>query len=420
MNWKKKIAEYDGRVRVATRIFRSANNVAQTLFYSRDGTMIEKGIAVVGVIGEVLGHFKTDRSPASQLEDMGYVRPLVSGSISEFFCERLRSSDLARREIETDEYGEILKILLWSLHGEDEVTAVYSRDHYDSGPYVKDGYVEHLTRALGEVVWKDASSLMLVVDANSDSDLAPPQRRGRTPSFSSNHYRLLPLGEPGAYMGSPSEDWLVSRLENGKSGCRTALLYGPAGVGKSTLARRIARRVAGDNGKTLTISSAVLSRVLISDIMDIVKYLRPDVLILDDFSQVEGHASNDALALLEMLHSVSRLVMLTWMTPSDDVKPKSLGAIGMRPGRIDEVVRLRVPSKDETKVILLHYFDEAGLKVSESAFNRIVKVCSGLSGAYLKEVAHRLSTHGVDGWEVEVKNLMEQYNLSVDGLAESE
>jgi SpoVK/Ycf46/Vps4 family AAA+-type ATPase len=218
------------------------------------------------------------------------------------------------------------------------------------------------------------------------------------------------------YIGDPGLDWYVDRIQRYGSDHRTILLLGPTGIGKSTLGRRIARGLNID-GRVLKIASANLGFSAVVDVIDIVKRLRPTVLMIDDvalnernFGMVE--ASPHDLALFEELHDH---VPLTIVTKMDDREKEENPFAGMRPGRIDEFFRLPFPSPRVREQILLHYLGYAsrdvaldGLDITRTTWEDILERTDKMAGAFLAEVARRFAVHGFDTYKREISSVQAQ------------
>jgi ATP-dependent 26S proteasome regulatory subunit len=187
------------------------------------------------------------------------------------------------------------------------------------------------------------------------------------------------------------------------------LIRGTTGSGKSVLARRIAQATPNGNGRTLKISDSVLKYCTLDKVSSLVKYLSPSVILIDDFGVREDLTLEDLLALLELVRPPDSLLILTMMTgsePSRRLSPGSRYLTGMRPGRIDEIVDIYLPDLPLRRKILKYYFDSSSFRISEGTLDSIARATKGLSGAYLAEVARRISARGVSQWHGEVTQVL--------------
>ncbi len=132
-------------------------------------------------------------------------------------------------------------------------------------------------------------------------------------------------------------------------------------------------------------------------------------MILDDIQTIIDHESTMLSLLDEFKEKLSKtLIISTYMLEPKDqylvgdngvVKPGTFYFPGMRPGRIDEIIFLPPPDKINRRKILLCYMKP------EYVTEEILENSRGLSGAYLKELATRIETHGFDSWKQEINNL---------------
>ena len=98
-------------------------------------------------------------------------------------------------------------------------------------------------------------------------------------------------------------------------------------------------------------------------------------------------------------------------------------AFAAHAGRIDEVVRVKVPAPNTRKKILLHYLTEGmeregggvpdeeevllGLDLTKRAWRDAIDRTQGLTGANLKELAWRFLVHGTKHYKSEINSVRE-------------
>ncbi len=410
-------------VKDARKWFVAASDMLADAHRARDGGAVSKGLATFSAFGTMLRLLLPDETPRDQLVGRGY-KPAEVG-LGNFFCERLMSSDLPRRSASLDSDADGLRFVFWDAEDEpDAVAAVYKKDRWSDGPFVKGGRTELLASACEKAVWH-GSDLMVGVGRSLS-------HRGHEADDEEDEIRaggvsleLATMKPPGVYIGEPGTDWFVERLRRHGNETRSMLLVGATGAGKSTLGRLIARQLH-DNGRVLKISSRALKQLNSLDVVDLVVILRPDVLLLDDVSRIDDQhrregTDDQMLELFEALHGKARLVIATLMnhrySNRDENRPRQDGDDpgenyygGCRPGRIDEVVFVKRPSPRVCRQILLHYLGgekaAEALGIKETLLGDIVERCRGLAGAYLGEVAHRLKVHGIENYKSEIKSVV--------------
>jgi len=391
-------------VRDAGRWLWAANDMLSAVHRARDGSLLSKGLAAATIAGKAIGMIFPEQTPRDQLIGRGY-KPAGVG-LGSFFCTRLMISGPGRTvAIDGDE--DSTRFVFWDAPDEpDAVAAVYRKDQWLDGPFVKGGRDELLATVIEPSTWQ-GRDLMVGVGRSV-------LRRDQEETL-----ELVPMKPPGVYIGEPGVDWFIERLKRHGDETRSMLLVGPTGVGKSTLGRLIAGNLHG-KGRVLKISSQALKLCTAPDVIDLVLTLRPDVLLLDDVSMIddrrhEHSGDHQMLELLEALHGKAKLLIATLMNEpgrrrdEDHDRDGANYFSGCRPGRIDEVVIVKKPSPRVREQILLHYLggEEAGaaIGVTKGILANVVKRCEGLTGAYLGEVAHRLKVHGVKNYKSEIQSV---------------
>jgi len=387
-----------------------AGRMVQTLHYAREGTMLDKGLAAASILGQALDALLPYKSPKDELLELGYVG--IDTGLADMFCDQLAYTTAVREEIDLGP-DEGIRIVYWSLPDQPRaVAAIYEGDQIQSGPYVQRGGMEALASVLQTAVWRNGPSLMLTTSTSF------------TAGRSSREIVLEPMPPAGIYRGEPGLEWWTNRLQR-HAKPRTILIVGVTGIGKSTLGRLLAREVLGAEARTLKIAASVVTQVPHADLLHLATFLRPDVLLIDDFQfgdeddrDSRRTVSDGGLALLEALHDRVRFVILTHMA-ARDVDPEAVGGgqgstyiPGFRPGRVDEILYLKRPSPRIIEAILHdHLGGTEGVQklgITPALWKEIVERCRGLTGAYLVEVAHRLAVYGLDRWKSEIDEVKRQ------------
>lgn len=117
---------------------------------------------------------------------------------------------------------------------------------------------------------------------------------------------------------------------------RAILLEGPPGTGKSTAARLLASRVGARHIRIGELRFDTSSQ-------NIVKLLRPDTLIIDDFDRLKEEQVQSVLTFLEFIRSWVRLIIVT-SNHMEKLDPAIL-----RPGRFDEIFSVQSLGDDHAR-----------------------------------------------------------------------
>ena len=108
---------------------------------------------------------------------------------------------------------------------------------------------------------------------------------------------------------------------------RSVLLDGRPGTGKSTIARWLAAQVGG---RVLCVSASSVTRMTPESLEGLVMWLRPDVVLIDDFDRVSSHGE-----MLTAIERVRRAVKLFVVSTNN---LKHMDAAAVRPRRFDELI----------------------------------------------------------------------------------
>lgn len=177
---------------------------------------------------------------------------------------------------------------------------------------------------------------------------------------------------------------------------RTVAIVGASGVGKSVLTRNILRALSGD--RYLIVSFDVLQSVGTAGLTSLITSLGPTGLVIDDLDPT----SYKCLEILESLHG--RLpIFVTVM--AEDIN--AIRVPGLRPGRIDEVIEMKLPTLQQRRSLLEAFCNEINLQGLD--LELAAQETAGLSGAYLKELCSRLNALGIGELQNQVDRLR-QFN----------
>ena len=171
---------------------------------------------------------------------------------------------------------------------------------------------------------------------------------------------------------------------------RAALIYGPAGCGKSSALQRVCNKYVPD-GKTAVIiwHTSKFEAYEVKDFAQTFKYKGVDKLILvaEDLGGVEAEDSrmNSDNSLLSLLDNNEKTFTIpTFILATTNFAATFLANIADRPGRFDDKIFVDYPNS-ETRKRLLTFFSKgtADLEALEYIGS---EACKELSNAHIKEV----------------------------------
>ena len=312
-------------IREKKPVFDGASRVLESLWHARGGGRLATGLAGVAALGAVVDLVYPAPGPWRAIQEYGFEHRTFALSV--FIANTL----LTFTDPEVVSSDEESKAYLWRDESGAPAFGFYVRgdDRADLfiGPRGDD-----LLRKILQAVWDQGSEL--VVHRTPTKDLT-----------------LTPLATLGPYIGGRTPDYYVKRLARYGPGPRTILLRGPTGVGKSVLGRHISAGLGRGASRTLKISSEALKSCEGDEILSLVQWLRPTVLLLDDLELGDPSQTSTFLALLETLRDPDTLVIVTMMISHhwEDVTPDrgSWHLPGMRPGRIEETFTLYLPEEED-------------------------------------------------------------------------
>jgi SpoVK/Ycf46/Vps4 family AAA+-type ATPase len=171
---------------------------------------------------------------------------------------------------------------------------------------------------------------------------------------------------------------------------RAALIYGPAGCGKSSSLQRVCNKYVPD-GKTAVIvwHTSKFEAYEVKDFAQTFKYEGVDKLILvaEDLGGVEAEDSrmdsdNSLLSLLD--NNEKTFTIPTFILATTNFAATFLANIADRPGRFDDKIFVDYPNS-ETRKRLLTFFSK-GTADKDSLDYIGSEACKELSNAHIKEV----------------------------------
>lgn len=180
---------------------------------------------------------------------------------------------------------------------------------------------------------------------------------------------------------------------------RSLLLHGPPGVGKSGIMRYV-RHLAG--GLSLRIEASTLEHFA-ADNLQLVRILRPDVLLLDDIDRVKERKGSKGQMCLSFLENVRNEVKLV-LASANFIREMDPAAL--RAGRWDKLIEIQ--SLDEAIIDKL-----IGDQTPEDIADRLRK----LPVAYIHEFHRRRDVLGLEMAISSIEELVAQAEI-VDQLCQ--
>jgi len=363
----------------------TAREVLNTLRTARGGGVITKVLAAGAVAGSVCELALATNDPDTLIARCGMLRYFcVEGDM---IITLLNNSTVPHTTLTTDDNS--TKVLVYRLPQCEIGVVQYARN---AVLCTRPQDIARLPKATRPLFWRWLRVNLL---EGNDQSGAP-----------TDHTKLSigPLAPPECYVSGPNDDAaeLARRLRS-TSG-RTLLIRGPSGVGKTLLAQAVAQHLA-PSAHILRISGRVLQQCSTEYLTALVNLADPTILLLDDVQQLHRGVGAQLLDILELLHAPGRTIILTYMTPAVPEKPGCYYIEGMRPGRVDEVVQLHAPDETTRSAILRYYYAKFDVHVDERTHQELLGGTDGLTGAYLKELAYRLSTCGVASYADELQRV---------------
>jgi len=174
---------------------------------------------------------------------------------------------------------------------------------------------------------------------------------------------------------------------------RTIMFLGRPGTGKSSMAKYIATKLGM---RTLRILGGALSTLRAYDIMALVEYMNPDVIIIEDMDKVHLDSS-----ILEFFERIKKDIHFMFLTIN---KKENLEDSLLRAGRIDDFI------------IVENMEDEIILSILGIENKELLSHVKEWPVAYIDELKTRIQ---VIGKERAVKSI-EELNIRVEELKEKE
>lgn len=175
---------------------------------------------------------------------------------------------------------------------------------------------------------------------------------------------------------------------------RGILLYGPPGVGKTMMAKALAKTL---NVKLIMLSGAEIlykgyegAVNAVKEVFNRARENKPAILLLDELDAIaprrenlKSEASkvvNQLLTEMDGIRSLKEVVVIGTTNRIEDIDPAL-----KRPGRFDRIIYMPLPNKEEREDILQKYVGKEECK--EVHCDKIAEMTEGYSGADLAAIA---------------------------------
>lgn len=388
-------AEKQRQLRNATWAYKTqkvlsiAAQIAQDVLTLRQNPSIRDfaamGIKVVDAVAErVGGDVESYFDDWWCIEDLTFVNNVMS-IIKNYPTKKLGGPDDYAIML-TEVFGEEIGWIKTSHFTDDRDEIDRAERNWYQGPWIHLERLDQVYCALGRALWENMTSKYAVISS----------RTSRVDHTVTEHVSIKPDMEIAqdvheSKMGNVIYDQLQSFYNAGIN--RSVMLLGPPGSGKTTIMKAIARRF---DKFTLRINIHELSSIPVNVVIDGIKILRPEILIIDDFDRMSGgHTS--LLTALEMINKFVRILIVS-VNNISEIDPAVI-----RPGRIDMIIEIDKIDDDVINKLLDQY----------QVPNEVRTMLSKWPVAFIHEFAKRAKVLGVEATIAELIELryrVEQIN----------
>lgn len=178
------------------------------------------------------------------------------------------------------------------------------------------------------------------------------------------------------YNGFGAEVKNIFQLHDNKNIGHTVLLIGKTGVGKSKIAENCSL------SPVLTVDKELITGIDGIFFPMLLKIYNIKTLIIDDIDHVQPTVIERVLSSLEALKKNNLFYII--FTGN---RERLLTAAFVRPGRVDQIIRIPKLNKEDVSILARYYFNEIyPFKYTESDIEKIADESEGLTAAFIAEV----------------------------------
>lgn len=192
---------------------------------------------------------------------------------------------------------------------------------------------------------------------------------------------------------------------------RTYLLIGKPGTGKTSIIREFIKKIGG---KSCLVSG--FSNSSIDNLKTTFSLLNPDFIVFEDCDRGLSSSTiiRDTLVMLEEIKEIcpQTTLLFTANTFNGILKDDAI----IRKGRIDQIIEIPPPNKEDRTIILKEYLKKFNITLSDEDFNLCIERSDELTGADLKDLCIRLMRITAKEYFDQLKqieNLKEKYEATM-------
>lgn len=210
------------------------------------------------------------------------------------------------------------------------------------------------------------------------------------------------------YIGSLNVSNFCKKMRNAvDSGIsRSYLFHGPPGVGKTTAVLKIAYEYLG---RVIKVDPGVARGLETGELEFFIQQLKPKMILFEDFDLAYSSADMALFMIENIKNTYPEITIFATVNDLEKLSPALL-----RPGRFDKLVFFGYPKDDEYSEIINMYFKQYNPTVPAEILASILPAVSGLSPAYLKELAIESRTIDAEDMHDELLVVIKEYHVRIE------